>query len=303
MTLSPQNQAGTLWTRYRGLMYAVLSLVLVSTNFVTAKYALRAFTIETFSTLWTGSATVYCLVLILWREGPAGLLPRRGTARPLLIMGGITAGSMILSWTALQILDPSFMSFIVRFQPAFMIMLGVIFLHERSTGWEYIAIGVMLAGGLYSSFGSWQAHWVGIVCAVGAAGSQAVVYLIAKIYCRSSNPSNLTLYRIGLATLILPIYMIARGKADFAVPASYYVVLFLGAFMGPFLSHIMLFKAYEHWDFGRCAVVMTAQPLVVIPLAYIFLKNLPTSQQLVGGCIILAGAFWLARVTMRQHTH
>jgi drug/metabolite transporter (DMT)-like permease len=68
----------------------------------------------------------------------------------------------------------------------------------------------------------------------------------------------------------------------------------LGAFLGPCASFLLTFRSYRCWDLSRSAIVKTVEPLFVLPLAYAVLGKLPTGTELLGGCLILVGAFWFA---------
>ena len=99
---------------------------------------------------------------------------------------------------------------------------------------------------------------------------------------------------MGIGAVLIACWVFATGTADFAVEMRYWYVTLLGAFLGPCASFLFTFRSYRYWHLSQSTIVLTAQPLLVLPLAYAFLGTLPTTKELVGGCIILAGAFWLA---------
>jgi drug/metabolite transporter (DMT)-like permease len=51
-----------------------------------------------------------------------------------------------------------------------------------------------------------------------------------------------------------------------------------------------------YWELSRASIVVVVQPLFVIPLAYLVFGKFPGGMELIGGMVILIGAFWLALV-------
>ncbi|TET18720.1 MAG: hypothetical protein E3J78_05875, partial [Candidatus Cloacimonadota bacterium] len=56
----------------KGFLFALAGTILVSTNFITAKYGLNGFNPETFSVIWTVSATIYAFLIVVgtghWKD-------------------------------------------------------------------------------------------------------------------------------------------------------------------------------------------------------------------------------------------
>jgi len=91
----------------KGFLYALGSTVLLSTNFVTAKYALKGFNFETFSLIWTAAAAFYSLVIIVV-SGQSSMLIFPSHARSKIALMGLCTGvGMLLGWAGLALLDPS----------------------------------------------------------------------------------------------------------------------------------------------------------------------------------------------------
>jgi len=130
----------------KGFIYALAGSVIVSTNYVTAKYGLRGFNPETFSLVWTTAAAIYSLAIVgtagQWRQ-----LPRFTCGVGKIGLLGLTTGAgMILTWSGLALLEPSFAAFLWRFLPVLTILLGAIFLGEKLLARELVIVGIMLFG-------------------------------------------------------------------------------------------------------------------------------------------------------------
>jgi drug/metabolite transporter (DMT)-like permease len=277
----------------KGFLYSLTGTLLLSTNFVTAKYGLEGFNTETFSLVWASAGAVYSLAIALIAgHGRQMALPTHAISKIALI-GLVTGAQMIVSWAGLARLDPSFTAFLWRFQPVLTIALSALFLDERLMNREWLPIAIMISGGALSTMGRWEIVGTGVILTLLACCAGAMQMLIAKIVVIAIHPTVLVFYRVGIATLVIALWTLPTGKVNFDVQSSYWLVTLLGAFLGPCASYLLTFRSFRYWDLSRSSMILTAQPLFVLPLAYLFLDKLPTQKELLGGCMILAGVVWL----------
>ncbi len=265
----------------------------MSTNFVTAKYGLQGFNPETFSLVWTSAATFYSFIVIVLAGHLKNLVIPLHTIKNIILLGLATGVGMILGWAGLSLLDPSFASFLWRFGPVLTIVLSVIILHEKIKGKEIIPIAIMISGGVLSTVGRWHIVGAGVVLTLLACCAVSVQMLIAKMKVVEIHPNVLVFYRVGLAALCITIWTFLTGRANFNVASPYWGSTLLGAFLGPCASFLLTFRSYRYWDLSRSSMVLTAQPLLVLPMAYIAFGRIPIGRELIGGFVILVGAFWL----------
>jgi drug/metabolite transporter (DMT)-like permease len=284
----------------KGFLYALVGTVLVSTNFVTAKYGLKGFNPHAFSVVWTISATVYSIIIVFATGVRKELVIPKRSLFPIAILGITTGSGMLLGWAGLALLDPSFASFIWRFFPVLTIILSVLFLRERFKTIETIPIVVMIFGGMISAIGRWSIVGLGIILTLLACLSASIQMLIAKVKVKQIHPNILVFYRVGIAAVVIVIWTFSVGKADFHVPVRYWLVTMLGAFLGPCASFLFMFRSYQYWGLSRSSIVHISQPLFVLPMAFIFLQKIPTAKELWGGFIILFGAFLLSWLHLKH---
>ncbi len=277
----------------KGFLYSLGGAVLVSTNFVTAKYGLQGFNPETFSLVWTTAAAIFAFgVALAFKSSRKQILPVQ-SIKPLLLLGVATGIGMVLTWMGLSKLDPVFASFIWRFLPALTILSSVVLLKERLSVREVLAMIVMLSGGLFSAIGRWEAIGAGIVLTFFAIIASTAQMLIAKLQARKVHPNILVAYRVGVGAIVIAVWVFAVGEVDFDVEPRFWYVTLLGAFIGPCASFYLTFRSYRYWALSQSTLALTMQPLFVLPLAYVFLNTMPSLRELIGGAIILSGAFWL----------
>ena len=284
----------------KGFLFSFGGALLLSTNFITVKYALRGFNPETFSLVWTAAAAVYAFVIVLAAKDSRRQIIPKGGARALLALGASTAFGMILGWKGLSELDPAFASFIWRFLPVLTILSGVILLRERLFLKEALAMGMMLVGALWSVIGRWNIVGTGVTLTLAAIFSGVLQLLIAKSQTHKLHPNVLVAYRVGIASVLIAFWVFASDAANFSVEAKYWYVTLLGAFLGPCASFLLTFRAYRYWTLSQSSLILCGQPLFTLPMAYIFLGTLPTTKEWMGGCVILLGAFWLGLIELTR---
>ncbi len=280
---------------FKGFLYALGGTILVSTNLVTAKYGLIGFNPETFTLIWCGAAALYAFVIVL-AAGQRHEIVSSSSYHTMRIIGmGLAASfSMMLAWQGLDRLDPSFASFIWRFQPVLAIIFGIFLLNEKLFAKELFPIVIMVFGGCLSTLGRWSVVGSGTVLTILACCAVTSQMLIAKTLSAKIHPNVLAFYRVAIGTVFIALWTFLTGKADFDVEPLYWLVTLFGAFLAPCASFFLTFRSYRYWELSRASMIKTMQPLLVLPMAYIVFGTIPTGRALLGGVLILMGAFWLS---------
>ncbi|MDP6379804.1 MAG: DMT family transporter [Phycisphaerae bacterium] len=284
----------------KGLLWALAATAVFSTNWITVKYALRAFNSDTISFIWLAAAAVYSLAIILATKQTRQLAFGRREVGSIAVLGISSAGAMLLAWAGVARLDPSFASFLFRFAPVLIIITGAVVLRERLMKKELLPMALMVLGGFLGAAGAWKVVGVGAVLILLSCFCVAVQLLTAKKTVARLHPNILVFYRTAAGTVAVALWVFTFGKVEFDAALSYWLVALLGALLGPCVGHLLMYRSYRCWDMSRTALVATLEPLLVLPMAWLFLSRLPNKQELYGGCVILAGAFWLAWIHLRK---
>ncbi len=279
-----------------GFVLAFGGMVLLGCNYITAKTAMQGFNPNTFATLWYAVATLFSLVLT-WAMGQGPQLRVRGRDLILMLGLGMTLTcSALLGWRALSIMDPTFCAFLGRLVPMMIILLGVILLKEHVRPLEWLAVAVMVGGGVMSTLGgTWQAEWWAIVLTLAACFFTALQFTLGKFGGdKNIPPLVMNVYRTAVAAAIITLVTLARGEFDLTqAQPRHWAALLLGALLGPCLSVTLIYASYRYWEMTRTAMVLALQPLAVLPMAYLMFHETPGGWKLWGGMIILLGGVWL----------
>jgi drug/metabolite transporter (DMT)-like permease len=284
----------------KGFLYALGGTLLVSTNYITAKYGLKGFNPETFSLVWTLAASFYALIAVIISGRVRELAIPKKKVRSILLLGLATGSGMVLAWSGLSLLDPSFASFLWRFSPVLIIILSVFILGERLRLIEAVPIGIMVLGGAMTTYGRWHIVGTGVILTLLGCVAVAVQMLVVKLNVKEIHPNVLVFYRVSLAALFIALWSAMAGKLNFEISAPHLAVTLLGAFLGPCASFLLTFRSYRYWELSRSSIVLTAQPLFVLPMAALVFGTIPTGLELAGGFVILGGAFFLVLLHRAQ---
>lgn len=275
----------------RGFLFAGLGALLITTNFVTVKFALKRFNPETFTFLWTFSAAGYALLLLVIGGNVESIfLPVRRFWWMALI-GVVNGAGALLTWKGLAYLDPTIASFLWRFQPIMTILLGVIFLRERFMLVELFLVGLMITGAFLSISPKWQSISTGVVITLLACIINSVQMYLVKRKVSEYQPELIVFYRNAIGALIIAGWIFMTRTINIQVEGGFYwIIALVGSLFGEALSFTFLFKSFSYWDLSRTSVIRTAEPLLVLLWGYLVFRSLPGPREILGGLLILFGA-------------
>ncbi len=94
-------------------------------------------------------------------------------------------------------------------------------------------------------------------------------------------------YLISLL-IILPFYQ----KATFSYPLKWYIIILITSLIGS-ISLLLLCKSYRHLEISEVAPLTNLSPIILIFIAFLFLRELPSLWQLSGILLIILGAYSL----------
>ena len=281
----------------KGFLYAAGATVILSlTTYIFSKYAMdkdRGLNPATFAFVWTGAASGFLLILLIVRGQWRGIRLSRRAAKTMVVMGVLGGLAHIFFWCGLALLNAAFASFLMRFMSVLVIVGCVVFLGERLSGFEVIAIAVMLAGGCVCFIGTWQVSGAGLALILLCTVAGAAWRVLAKAGAPHVAPMVGNFYRVAISAVLVGIWAAASGRLEFHAEPARWAAVFTGALLGPCIAMSLMFTSYRYWDLSRTSMVVMAEPLIVLP-ASLLLPGRPLSlEQLGGGLIILGAGFWL----------
>ena len=248
----------------------------------------------------TASALLLLLWLV-WRERPALRLGRREVL-PFLAFGGI--GLVCVQWTYFEAIDrvPIGIALIIEYSAPLMVALWVRFVWKRELPWlAWAAIPVAIVGlGLVLGIGGGQLaglSTVGLLWSVAAGVAYAYYVLHAESLTRRR--SSTAVLGIGLAfgavvlALALPWWSfpwsalaVTASSAPLDAPAWLYCVYVV--VLGTVVPFALMLAGVHRIGADGASVTAMLEPILAGAVAWVALGQVLTTEQVLGGVIVLA---------------
>ncbi len=182
-------------------------------------------------------------------------------------------------------------SFLVETAPVFATLMAACFLGERLTRWGWAGMLISLGGALLIAFGEAGGVQVGtgallvLLAAVSGAGYST----LQKPYLRRYSPLELTAYAVWTGTLLMGVWLpgLASDVASAPLEATL-AVAYLGVFPGA-IGYVTYAYVLSRWSVAKTTSLLYLVPLATLPIAWIWLGELPAVTAVAGGLVTLVG--------------
>jgi drug/metabolite transporter (DMT)-like permease len=293
-TTDEQNVPRTGDNPAKGFFWLSISYVSDTAFYLFSKVLLNALGRDVFLVWWYFLGLIYHAGYGLL-ENPVPLAQVMSKNRRLLILYALT--DLIATFTmvtAMSIMIPAVVSFINQIQVLFVLFFGFMFLGEKLILREIGAATVIIAGVILISYESPQVPLVGGLLLLTSNVSSAFTYVIVRRI--GSDVGILTLARIRTIVLFTVFFIMNIAHYGRIVVPVFPVLalLVVGAFFGPFLNTISIFRTIEHIPVGKAALFRSIQPLFVTIAAAVILGVFPGIRETTGGVVMIAGSALLA---------
>lgn len=234
-------------------------------------------------------AGLMLLIGTLFKTGLAGFREMSAIAwRYTVLYSLVSIVALAAFWSGLSLVEVDKVGFIGRLQIVVIFILGVVFLKEQFHKLEMAAATIVLSGMvvLYNTFPSQMSlgFWIMLISSF----SFGVVEVLAKITVRHCEPFLFNTIRNIAAGAALIVWAFIRGTTDFDMGWDWFRIVCM-AFLGPVCGRIFYLYALKYADVTKTALVSQVQPVFVVILAMMFLREFPTCMELLGGGLIITG--------------
>jgi len=276
----------------QGMLLSLTSAACMGVTYVASKYVLRTLNPETFVVFWFAMGSLYSLLLLMKRGRQWELFRAENPWKHLMGVGGASAVAIILFFYAIQLIDPAIVSFYTRADNVFAVLMGVLFLRERFNSFEGIGVAIALVGSLVTTYRGGQMLMIGLGLCLLSSVLEGVTVVLVKIAVRKVSPIVVIFYRSLLASGLALIYGLLTGRLQMP-PAKVLMIIAAASLGGSFMANVTFYAALARIDVTQATAIKTMQPFFVLLAAYLAFTTLPTSQQLLGGAIIIMGILCL----------
>ncbi|MGE5623585.1 MAG: DMT family transporter [Methanocella sp.] len=247
----------------------------------------------------------------LWKGVRAELRQADHRALRFAVLAGAALAAHFASWvTSLKLTTVASSTVIVTTQPVWVALGSYLLLGEAIPGGKLAALAVALAGTFLIGWGDAGAHPAGPAAAGTLGGPLAgdllallgavfmAVYLMAGQKARERlSTGAYTFLAYGVAALALIALALLHGDRLAPYPPSDWLAFAGLALVCTLGGHSLLNWALRHLPATTVSAAILGEPVGATLWAFLFLREVPGSWQLVGGLLVLAGLLsfgWLA---------
>jgi drug/metabolite transporter (DMT)-like permease len=208
----------------------------------------------------------------------------------------VAAGLSILTITgnfssahAVALLSPAVTSLLLRMELVFVGILGAVFLGESPRGALIIGASTALVGlVVMRSPLTFDASMTGALWALAAALSFAAMQVTTRRVIKDIAPVAINAVRLWMAVLL---FSLDPGllQAVGTVPLEFWGFITLAAIFGPFVGRLLIMYSLRSLSAARSALVLLLSPVFAFLLSYAFDGVPPSSNELIGGALMLVG--------------
>ncbi|MBT3313045.1 MAG: DMT family transporter [Anaerolineae bacterium] len=225
------------------------------------------------------------------------------------LLSGIFLAIHFATWiTSLEYTTITNSVVLVSTSPLWVAILAPIFLKEKLTKTVILGMILTLVGGTIIGFSEGCTWDGGIICAsptgfglaeaskgnfLALAGAWAIAgYLLIGRQLRAKMSLIPYIFLVyGMAAIVMLIILFVGGETLLGYSAITYLWLLLIAIFPQLIGHSTYNWALRYLPVALVAVTTLGEPIGSSILAFVILKEIPTTLQIIGGVLILAGIY------------
>ncbi len=195
----------------------------------------------------------------------------------------------ICETSAIMYIDVSLVSFLLYASGIWTIILSCIFLQERLNKYKIIAILCVLIGIgiIFAVNSSFNGNLLGMILAIGAGmGYSMYIFLHKKWQVKAGLKTLFYLFLFGSCFLGIQALLFVD---NFTITNESLPYLFLLAIIPTIGGFFCTNKAINNISAGTVQIVEMSEPFIATILAFLFLQQMPSIYEFIGGICIVVG--------------
>ena len=285
--------------RHVALAYAaaIVVTVLWSSSYVLIKWGLSDIPPLYFATLRYSLAFLVLVAV----EGAFGRREPRGGSvgkrqAGLLVIAGIAGYTVAqgLQFVGLYYLPAVTTSFLLNFNPFFVLALGMGLLGEGASTLQVGGLALALAGGwaFFSQKVSWGGQWLGVLVVVISGVGWAAYLVSVRMLHRTGYVGSLrlTTTTMGFGVVGMVVLTLLSGQYAPLTPTGIVIIVWL-ATANTALAFFMWNWALREIPAYELTVLQNVMLVEIALFAFVFLQETITTVMVVGMALVLAGVF------------
>ena len=277
-----------------GIELNLISLLFSSISPVLNKFSLTSLSPVVGGIFTSAFAAIFTFATILITRQHVSLTNLKSLW--LWLLGGTNAIGIILQYIALSTLSPITVTLIAR------MYLVYVFLKEKITKWDYLAIILCILGSFFISGSRLQFsdNLLGLICAFIYPLMYAANNIVAKYLVSDEEPNNVLFFNHFTSALLLFCYALITGTSFSHISSQAVAFNFGGAFFNGFMSLLLFYTSLQFITAGKANIVRALGPVIVIIYSSFFFP-VQVTPSLVLGAILVILASTIVTFTRTNH--
>jgi drug/metabolite transporter (DMT)-like permease len=278
-----------------GYLYAFGAALALSSSFIFSKSALNEVTMIQFGFVWFTLGVMWNGIWYVSRRKYRNFLtnwkPRIRVAVGIAILEALATGLFYLAIREME--NPAVVSFIGNIGPVFVTIMGITLLKERFTPRQFSGILVTIAGIFVINFrdGAFTGFLdPGAVYVILASLFFSFATIAGRRFKENLDPDLMSLIRsvlLAITFLVLFCWKDESIRFTFTVWKD----LGLGSLFETLLTIVFAYEALRRIAATSTSLIISSKAVWTLLLAWLFLGVFPTTMQLSGGILTLAGVY------------
>ena len=207
-----------------------------------------------------------------------------------LAIGFLVGVSTLLTFTAVNYIDPGTGSMLGKLATLFSLGIGVIWLRERLTARQVVGALLSFVGVVIIAFQPGEFLRLGSIMVVTSALLYALHAALVKRHGGRIDFLNFFFMRLLTTTLFIAVYVLSRPSAGPIWPqANGWVLLLVAGTVDVVISRSLYYLALRRLPMTIHAIILTLSPAATLLWSLALFDTFPQPQQLLGGVTVLAG--------------
>lgn len=270
-----------------GIELNLISLLFSSISPVLNKFSLTSLSPVVGGIFTSAFAAIFTFATILITHQHVSLTNLKSLW--LWLLGGTNAIGIILQYIALSTLSPITVTLIARMYLVYVFFLSYIFLKEKITKWDYLAIILCILGSFFISGSRLQFsdNLLGLICAFIYPLMYAANNIVAKYLVSDEEPNNVLFFNHFTSALLLFCYALITGTSFSHISSQAVAFNFGGAFFNGFMSLLLFYTSLQFITAGKANIVRALGPVIVIIYSSFFFPVQVTPSLVLGAILVI----------------
>ena len=203
-------------------------------------------------------------------------------------IGFLIAASTVLSYLSIAYIDPGTAAMLGKTGVIISLFLSLVWLRERLTRWQAGGAALAVLGAIIISFHPGNVMQWGALLILLSTLLYAIHAAIVKRWGGEMAFLDFFVFRLLFTTIFLFFFAVGGGRLAWPDGGTWLLLILTGT-VDVVISRTLYYKTLRLFPMSIHTIILTLSPVVAIGVSLLLFGDFPSSQDLFGGALVLAG--------------